>query len=134
MRIRVMPGRGDATKGGYNGTLIAEHDGCPVGSIEYQTATGQPGFKIAMLKVLPEYQGRGIGSGLLKAAMREAPGPVDPGWTTDQGWQFWEQRGREIAEHYKPPEWTPELPEFETEEPRPGREIPEPEFDVELGA
>jgi GNAT superfamily N-acetyltransferase len=41
-----------------------------------------------MLKVLPEYQGRGIGSGLLKAAMREAPGPVDPGWMTDQGYLY----------------------------------------------
>src|SRR5215472_7924753 len=70
--------------------------------------TGQPGFKIAMLKVLPEYQGRGIGTGLLMAAMREAPGPVDPGWMTDQGYQFWQQRGQEIAETYQPPQWTPE--------------------------
>jgi GNAT superfamily N-acetyltransferase len=88
---------------------------------------------IAMLKILPEYQGREIGSGLLKAAMREAPGPVDPGWQTDQGHQFWERRGREIAETYKPPQWTPELPEFDAADVRPEHDIPEPEFDVELG-
>jgi len=133
MQIKVTPGRGDAVPGGYNGSLIAEHDGQPVGSLEYQTATGQPGFKIAMLKVLPEYQGQGIGSGLLMAAMREAPGPVNPGWMTDQGYAFWQEHGREIAETYQPPQWTPEPVTFETLEPRAGRQVPEPEFDVEIG-
>jgi GNAT superfamily N-acetyltransferase len=133
MKIKFTAGWGDATKGGYNGSLIAEHDGKPVGSIEYQTASGRPGFKIAMLKILPEFPGRGIGSGLLRAAMREAPGPVDPGWITDQGDLWWRTRGEGIARTYEPPQWTPELHEFDAADVQPEREIPAPEFDVEIG-
>ena len=69
-----------------NGSLVAEHDGRQVGSLEFQTATGRAGFKIGTLKVDPAYQGRGIGRLLMMAARREIPeGPVNPGWMTDQG-------------------------------------------------
>ena len=132
MRIQVSSGWGDAVPGGYNGSLIAVHDGKPVGSLEYQTADHEPGFKIAMLKILPEYQSWGIGGGLLKAAMRESPGPVNPGWMTDQGYEFWERRGREIAETHKPAAWTTEPVEFEAHESRAERQVPEPEFEVEI--
>ena len=135
MQIRIRPGWGDAVPGGYNGSLIAEHDGRPVGSLEYQSASGLPGFKIAMLKVLPEYQGRGIGSGLLMAARREMPdGPVDPGWMTDQGYLWWQNRGEAITQEYRSSAWSPEPFEFETVEPRAGRQIPAPEFEVEIEA
>lgn len=134
MKIHIRPGWGDAVPGGYNGSLVAMHDGHPVGSLQYQTATGQPGFKIAMMKVDPAYQGRGIASHLLMATRREIPdGPVNPGWMTDQGYQWWQNRGRSIAKNYQPEPWTPEPVEFEAEEPRPGREIPEPEIEFEAG-
>jgi len=73
MRIRIRSGWKDAVPGEYNGSLVAEHDGRQVGCLEYQTATGEPGFKIAMLNVAPEYQGREIGSHLLMAARCEMP-------------------------------------------------------------
>jgi GNAT superfamily N-acetyltransferase len=132
MHIKITPGHGDAVPGGYSGSLFAGHEGRYVGSIDYQTVTGKPGLKVALLEVLPAYQGRGIGSGLLMAAMRESPGPVDPGWMTDQGYLTWQTRGRAISQHYKPPAWTPDLPEFDAADVRPEREIPEPEFEVEI--
>jgi GNAT superfamily N-acetyltransferase len=113
MKIQITPGYGDAVPGGYNGQLLAEHDGRMAGYIDYQTVNGEPGIHVAMISVRPEYQGRGIATGLLQAAMRECPGPVDPGWQTEQGAAWWDSRGREVAEHYEPPEWTPELPAFD---------------------
>jgi len=103
--------------GGYNGSLVAEHDGRMVGSLEYQTVTGQPGFKIAMVKVDPEYRGRRLASHLLMAARREMPdGPVSPGWMTDDGYRWWQRSGRAIAKHYRG-EWNPSGYEAQVAEP-----------------
>lgn len=84
--------------------------------------------------MLPEYQGRGIGSHLLMAAIREAPRSGRSGHGDRPGLPVVAEHGRSVAKHYEPPQWTPEPVEFEARALRPGREVPEPEFDVEIGA
>jgi GNAT superfamily N-acetyltransferase len=131
MNIRVRPGWGDAVPGGYNGALFAEHDGRMVGSLEYQAATGKPGFKIAMIEVYPAYRGCQVASHMLMAARREMPdGPVNPGWMTDDGYRWWQRSGRAIAKHYRG-DWSPDGYEVKTAEPR--SPVAEPEREVEAG-
>jgi hypothetical protein len=41
----------------------------------------------------------------MMAARREIPeGLVNPGWMTDQGYQWWQNSGRAIAKHSRPEE------------------------------
>jgi hypothetical protein len=51
---------------------------------------------------------------------------------TDQGDLWWRTRGEQIAATYQPPAWTPTLCAFDAADERPEREIPRPEFDVEI--
>jgi hypothetical protein len=76
--------------------------------------------------------GREIGSHLLLAARREIPaGSVSSGWMTDQGYAWWQARGRSIAKHYSG-EWSADGYETEAREPKSGRDVPDPE--IEFGS
>ena len=77
MRIQVSSGWGDAVPGGYNGSLIAVHDGSRSAAWNTRRPTTTP-VQDRDAEDLPGVQGWGIGGGLLKAAMRESPGPVTP--------------------------------------------------------
>lgn len=82
---------------GPEGVIVAEEDGRAVGF-----AATEPGW-LAQLYVLPEAQGRGIGSTLLEAAVaaRQAAGDAELRlWTleaNDEGRRFYEARGWTLA-------------------------------------
>jgi ribosomal protein S18 acetylase RimI-like enzyme len=92
--------------------LVMRFDARPVGRLFLSRTKRE--IRIVDLAILPEYRGRGIGSGLVRDLQREATddsrkltGSVD---RFSRAVNFWRRQGFEITESpdiYLPMEWSP---------------------------